>query len=287
MPDLRTVEISTRWEINQFHRFLERLQLLINLNELKLNALHPQPEDSIHTFGGLFATLHTTISPGKLRHLVMQETDHANRVLHYHRHSTNDPPPPRQAPFLILKSPTSLADSLVKDLLKLGETGVFQHLLHLELELRISRTRSYLEDVLGMIPGLTQLTVWLRGTETSLFESLGPEIIKHPTDLDKAAPLLPSLRDLVILDVFFPGPSLKETILSCCRLRKNHGFPLENIRIAGCLGDDSGWTPGKVKGSGAQWDWDGVEEQSLDSLGDGAARTTSGSGEDAVYYWYD
>jgi len=283
LPDLRTIEISTPWKVNQFHQFLERLKLSANLNEIKLGALHAQPEDSIHAFGGLFATLNSTISPGKIRHLVMQESDHVDRILHYRRHATNDPPLPRQAPLLILKSPKIPADSLGRDLLKLGETGILRDLLHLELELRIFRTRSYLEGILEMIPGLTKLTVWLRGTEASLFESIGPEMIKHPIDLDKATPLLPFLRDLVILDVFFSGPSLKETILSCCRSRKKCGFPFEKIRIAGCVGGDSPWVEG-IREVVRNVDWDGAEEQSLGSLDGGATGTTSDSDEDPVYY---
>jgi len=206
LPDPRTTEIATLWKVNQFHQFLERLKLSANLNEIKLGALHAQPEDSTRVFGGLFATLNSTISPGKIRHLVMQESDHVDRILHYRRHVTNGPPLPRQAPLLILKSPKILVDSLGKDLLKLGEIGFLRD-LHLELELRIFRTRSYLEDILEMIPRLTKLTIWLRGTEASLFESIDPEIIKNPMDLDKATPLLPFLRDLVILDVFFSGPA--------------------------------------------------------------------------------
>lgn len=283
LPDLRTIEISTLWKVSQFHRFLERLKLSANLNEIKLGALHAQPEDSIHAFGSLFATLNSAISPGKIRHLVMQESGHVDRILHYRRHATNDPPLPRQAPLLILKSPKILADSLGNDLLKLGETGILRDLLHLELELRIFRTRSYLEGILEMIPGLTKLTIWLRGTEASLFESIGPEIIKHPMALDNATPLLPFLRDLIILDVFFSGPSLKETILSCCRSRKNRGFPLEKIRIAGCVGGDSAWIE-ELREVVRNVDWDGAEEQSLDPLCCRGAGTTSDSDEDPVCY---
>jgi len=283
LPDLRTIEISTLWKVNQFHRFLECLKLSANLNEIKFGALHAQPEDTIHAFGGLFATLSSTISPGKIRHLVMQESDHVDRILHYRRHAVNDPPLPRQAPLLILKSPKTLADSLGKDLLKLGETGILRDLLHLELELRIFRTRSYLEGILEMIPRLAKLTVWLRGTEASLFESISPEIIEHPMDLDKATPLLPFLRDIVILDVFFSGPSLKETILSCCRSRKNCGLPLEKIRVAGCVGRDSAWVEG-LREVVRNVDWDGAEEQSLYPLDDGAMGTPSDSDENPVYY---
>ena len=179
LPDLRSIETSALRKVDQFHRFLECLKLSANLYEIKLSALHAQPEDSIHAFRGLFATLNSTISPGKIRHLAMQESDRVDRILHYRRHATNYPPFPRQAPLLVLKPPKILADSLGKDLLKLGETGILRD-LHLELELRIFRTRSYLEGTLEMIPRPTKLTVWLRATEADLFESIGPETIRHP-----------------------------------------------------------------------------------------------------------
>ena len=259
LPDLRTIEIFARWKIDQFPSILECLKLPTNLNEIKVNA---RPEGTTHI---LFATLHSTISPRKIQRLVIQEADDVDRALHYRRHATKDPALPQQAPILILKSPKTL-----EDLLKLGEFRILGDLLHLGLELRILPMRSYLEGILEMILGLAKLAVRLRGGETSLFGSLSQEIIKYQMGSDKATPLLPSLQDLGILDVFFSGPGLKETILSCCRSRKNHGFLLKNIRIAGCLGGDPAWV-GVLREVARDVDWDGPEEQPLDSPDDGAA----------------
>ena len=291
LPHLRTINMRDRWTRSQFSQFFECLKLSANIEEIKLTST--SAHESHENLACILTTVYPAIPPDRVQHLLIRESSSFGSAFHYRKFPSDDTTLPQTAPFLILKSGDILESPHHNHLGELERYNLLSNLSHLEV--KIFLWRPDFQPIFEMTKKLEKLTVWTWNYCRHLFDVLSPEAVgSHSADNTEEASLtsparvqllLPALRELTVIEAKFRSSKqhdsrtqLENAGLSCFRARKQHGSPLEILKLVACHCVDHDWVE-ELEEVIEEVFWDGLEDgYSSDEDGEDSSESTHSRG---------